>query len=145
MDWVCSGRGGGPLPPGPPPPRSSKSLGPSPWTPLPFETKVTTVRKNKIHNWENLVGPFLVHKLLGPRLPLPPPPPVKHSPGARFSACIFIHSERRTCAAMQVTQSHHNCSHCAPSPDCAWPSSWAGLGHTLTVSPSTAAFGCICH
>ena len=48
---------------GPPPPR----------TPPP-KTKVTIVGKNEICNRENLVGRFLVHKLLGPRPPLPPPP-----------------------------------------------------------------------
>ena len=31
--------------------------------------------KNEIYNWENLVGPFLVHKLLDPRTP---PPPQQH-------------------------------------------------------------------
>ena len=37
-----------------------------------LQTKVTIVGKNEIYNRENLVGPFLVHKLLGPRHPLPP-------------------------------------------------------------------------
>ena len=36
---------------------------------------MTIVGKNEIDNRENVVGPFLVHKLLGPRpSPLPPPP-----------------------------------------------------------------------
>ena len=51
-------QGGGstrPLPPRPPPP----------------QTKVTIVGRNESHNWENLVGSFLVHKLLDPRPPLP--------------------------------------------------------------------------
>ena len=52
------GRGGGEVPP---PPRT-----PSP----PLQTKVTTEGKNEIYDRENLVGPFLVHKILGPR---PPP------------------------------------------------------------------------
>ena len=43
--------------PPPPPPRT------------PPQTKVTIVGNNKICNRENLVGPFLVHKLLGPRPP----------------------------------------------------------------------------
>ena len=30
---------------------------------------------NAICCWESVVGPFLVHKLLGPRPPCPPPPP----------------------------------------------------------------------
>ena len=41
--------------------------------PLPsLQTKVITVGKNEIYKRENLVGPFLVLKLLGPRLPSPP-------------------------------------------------------------------------
>ena len=40
--------------------------------PPPARTKVTIVGKNEIYNRENLVGPFLVHKLL------PPPPPPAH-------------------------------------------------------------------
>ena len=40
--------------------------------PPPPQTKVTIVGKNKIYRRENLTGPFLVHKLLGPRpSPLP--------------------------------------------------------------------------
>ena len=35
------------------------------------KTKVTITEKNQIYHWENLVRPFLVHTLLGPR---PPPP-----------------------------------------------------------------------
>ena len=46
---------------------------PPPWIPL-HQTKVTIVGTNKIYNWENLVEPSLVHKLLGPRPPPPPPP-----------------------------------------------------------------------
>ena len=38
--------------------------------PPPLQTKVTTVGKNEIYKRENLPGPFLVHKLWGPR---PPP------------------------------------------------------------------------
>ena len=30
----------------------------------------------EIYNRENLMGPFLVHKLLGPRTPPPPPLPI---------------------------------------------------------------------
>ena len=53
----------------------------------PSQTKVTIVGKNEIYDWENLVGPFLVHKLLGSRPPLrPPSPPVTHSPGCSPSA-----------------------------------------------------------
>ena len=61
---------------------------PSPLTPPPPQTKVPNVGKNEICCWENLIGPFLVHKFLGPRPPPPslfslrPPPPVQHSPGA---------------------------------------------------------------
>ena len=42
-----------------------------PWTPPP-QTKVAIVGKKEIFNRENLVGPLLVHKLLGPR-----PPPIR--------------------------------------------------------------------
>ena len=35
--------------------------------------QVTTVGKNEIYKRENPIGPFLVHKLLGPRPPPPPP------------------------------------------------------------------------
>ena len=44
----------------PPPPLDP----PPPPTP---KTKVTIVGKNQIYDWENLIGPFLVCKLLGPR------------------------------------------------------------------------------
>ena len=39
----------------------------------PLQTKVTVVGNHKIYTRENLVGPFLVHKLLGLRRPLSPP------------------------------------------------------------------------
>ena len=52
--------GGGTLTPHPPPPP---------------QTKVTIVGKTGIYNWDNLIGPFLVHKRLGPRPPPPPSPP----------------------------------------------------------------------
>ena len=42
-----------------------------PWTPPPPPTKVAIVGKHAIYDSANLVGPFLVHKLLGPS---PPPP-----------------------------------------------------------------------
>ena len=40
--------------------------------PPPPLTKVTIVGKNDIYHWKHLVGPVLVHKLLGSS---PPPPP----------------------------------------------------------------------
>ena len=46
----------------------------------PPKTKVTFVGKNEIYNQENLIGPFLVHKLLGPRPPLAPSPPFEYFP-----------------------------------------------------------------
>ena len=61
-------RGGRPPPPphGDPPP-----------------TKVTIVGKDEIYHWEHLVGPFSVHKLLGPGPPLlsssAPPPLSSHA------------------------------------------------------------------
>ena len=39
--------------------------------PPPPETKVAIVGENDIYHWENLVEPFLGHKIMGPR---PPPP-----------------------------------------------------------------------
>ena len=60
--------GGEPLPPKPPPP--------------PPQTKGTIVGKNEIYRRENLIGPFLVHKHLGPK---PPQPPLKRRPGGRAS------------------------------------------------------------
>ena len=38
-------------------------------------------KKNEIYNWENLVGPFLGHRLVGPRAPPPPPPLLYYIPG----------------------------------------------------------------
>ena len=52
----------------------------------PPQTKVTVVGKGEIHRCKNLVGPFLVHKLLGPR---PPPPPTEYSAGGRYSSSLF--------------------------------------------------------
>ena len=63
----------------------SRRGGTPPWTPLPPppQTKVTIVGKKEIYKRENLIGPFSVHKLLGPRPPLPPPsPPSNTSLGA---------------------------------------------------------------
>ena len=48
---------------------SSRRVSPPP----PPETKVTIVGKNEICKMENLMGPFLVHKILGPRTPPLPP------------------------------------------------------------------------
>ena len=48
---------------------------PPPPRPRPPQTKVTIAGTNEIYRWEDLVGPFLVHKLLGPKPPAPPPPP----------------------------------------------------------------------
>ena len=56
-------KGGGRLPPKPPP-----------------QTKVTIVGKNEIYNKENLVGPFLVHKIFGSQTPSPPPPSAQQTP-----------------------------------------------------------------
>ena len=54
--------------------------GASPKTPSPPpQTKVTIAGKNEIYNRENLVRPFLVHQVLGPKPP-PPPPLLKRSP-----------------------------------------------------------------
>ena len=45
------------------------------------------VKKNEINHWENLIGPFLVHK------PLPPPPPRPPSSLLLLaSPLLFMHS-----------------------------------------------------
>ena len=51
--------------------------GPPPQSPSspPLQTKVTIVGKHEIYKRGNLIGPFLVHTLLGPRTPPPPDPP----------------------------------------------------------------------
>ena len=55
LEWLYTVGGGGGTPPnGPPPPDQSDHSG-----------------KNEISHWENLVGPFLAHKLLGPSHPSP--------------------------------------------------------------------------
>ena len=55
--------------------------GPPPPGPLPPQTEVTIVGTNEIYNRQNLVGPFLVHKLLG-LSPSPRPLPLfKYIPG----------------------------------------------------------------
>ena len=55
--------------------------GASPQTPsAPPQTKVTIVGKNEIYNRENLVRPFLVHQVLGPKPPPPLPPPAQKKP-----------------------------------------------------------------
>ena len=47
----------------------------------PPQTKGTIVgKKIKIYNWENLIRPFLIHKILGPEPPLPPTHRSKHDP-----------------------------------------------------------------
>ena len=58
LEWPCTVGG---VPPLLPPP--------------PLQTKVTIVGGKEICNTENLVGPFLVHKFLGP-IPRSPPPPL---------------------------------------------------------------------
>ena len=60
------------LPPSdpPPPPLLIHPCPPPPPSTPPPQTKVTIVGKNEIYNREKLSGPFLVHRVLGPR---PPP------------------------------------------------------------------------
>ena len=48
---------------------SRRRGGTTPW-PHPLQTKVIIMGTNKVYNGENLVGPFVVHKLLG-RVPPP--------------------------------------------------------------------------
>ena len=68
---------------------SRKEEPPSP----PLQTKVTIVGKNEIYNQENLVGPFLVHKILGPSPPLPSPH-FKHTPA--LSPALASHEPEHT-------------------------------------------------
>ena len=64
---------------------------------------MTIVGKNEIYNGENVVGPFLIHTLLGPRQPPPPsltPLPCPEWPGmfrycfGHDSACAIAHGTR---------------------------------------------------
>ena len=69
---------------------------PSPKTPSPPpQTKVTIVGKNEIYNRENLVRPFLVHQVLGPKAPPPLPPPLlKRSPAPpRLQALRIVEAQ----------------------------------------------------
>ena len=50
--------------------------------PPPPQTKVAIVEENTIYHCENLVGPFLVHKLL------PPPPSLLIHPCACTPCCL---------------------------------------------------------
>ena len=59
--------------------------------PPPPPTKGAIMGKNEIYRWENLVGPFLVHKLSGPK----PPPPLP-SPGQK----TLWHWERQELAVV---------------------------------------------
>ena len=70
--WLYRGRGAGPGREVIECPHTVGGGGANPlWTPPPLQTKVTSVGKAEIYRWEKLMGPVLVHKLLGPR-PAPP-------------------------------------------------------------------------
>ena len=58
---IIKNQGGGGTPPPKPPP--------------PLRLKVAIVGKSETYNRENLVRPFLVHQVLGPKPPPPPPHP----------------------------------------------------------------------
>ena len=65
--------------------------GGSPKTPSPPpQTKVTIVGKNEIYKRENLVRPFLVHQVLGPKPPAPLPPPAQKKPWAQVMQCNVV-------------------------------------------------------
>ena len=81
----------------PPPPQGffriikTQGGGASPKTPSPPpQTKVTTVGKNEIYNKENMVRPFLVHQVLGPKTPPPLPPLLKRSPAPPLKGNCFL-------------------------------------------------------
>ena len=71
------------------------------WTPPPPQTKVAIAGKTEIYRWKNLVGPFLVHKLSGPRPPHPTPPHPSFNPSVGCSQegtadCFHKTEARRT-------------------------------------------------
>ena len=85
-DWVCGGLCGSESSAGQPMVRATDRLGLLGYVPVrcwtfshpflspppPQQTKVTIVGKNVIYIRENLVGPFLVHKIPDPPCPTPP-------------------------------------------------------------------------
>ena len=58
-----------------------------------LQTKVTIVGKNEIYHRENLVGPFLVHNLLGPKPPLPPPLILPSGGGLKFNTAAPLRTQ----------------------------------------------------
>ena len=54
----------------PPPPNSDQRMFQPPGFLMGMVLNGVLMGKNEIYNRENLLGPFLVHKLLGPRAPL---------------------------------------------------------------------------
>ena len=68
----------------------------------PPPTKVTIVGKNEVYHWENLVGPFVIHKLLGPRPPPPPPPPPQHPGHCRCYGEERVHLPIQSCCTARM-------------------------------------------
>ena len=80
--------------------------GPSP----PPQTKVTIAGKNEIYKRENVVGPFLVHKLLGPN---PPPPLAQKTPCPlpyRRLDSVLLKSTERTADIPSHTWAQSRCA-----------------------------------
>ena len=75
LEWPHNTAGGGGLTP------------PPPWTPPP-KTKGAIVGQNEIHQREILVGPFIVHTLLGPS----PPPPFSYVGGGRLGFAMALNA-----------------------------------------------------
>ena len=93
----CRRRGGNPPPPPQSLPRQRQTIRYRGLvaTPPPPRTKVTITGDNPIYRRENLIGPFLVHKCLGPRpppraSPEDAPPSPSPSKAGLYGASIFL-------------------------------------------------------
>ena len=115
---------GGGVPPGPPP--------------LP-QTKVTIVGRSDIYKKENLIGPFLVHKLLGP-----PPPSFSLLPrgggaAAAAAGAVAIRGWRPTDGALRPLEGASGpfqSSHPASPTDSTWRMPLP-LSHATRISADT--------
>ena len=67
--------------------------------PRPLQTKVTVVGQNEMSHRENLIGPLLVHKRLGPSPPPPPPPLLPLLWGCPVGPRRLLSEDRRTVRA----------------------------------------------
>ena len=79
--------------------------------PLLLQTKVTIVGKPEMYNWENVIGPFLVHKFWGPRSP---PPPLRILPWGWRGRNVF--SNNFDVPVLRGRRYEGLCSHSGASP-----------------------------